>query len=433
MTESSGMRIVLAGAAPDTGNLGVSALCFGALRGVFEHDPSSLVHVLDFGRGVRGWPSEWQAGLGACRRLGVRRTRRVYRPEATRRIELSLAVGGLGNPAARVLLNCDALLDISGGDSFTDLYGEWRLASVVWPKRMAIRLGKPLILLPQTYGPFRGGKARAMASEIVRRSAMCWARDARSFEILKDLLGGDFESGRHRCGVDVAFLLGLREPSVPLGETLKAWLSEADARTIGFNVSGLIHLSEDGGRAQYGLRADYRAAVEGFVSRVLDRTDARVMLMPHVIAPKGHYESDNDACERLRAGLGRAGEGRVVTAPILTDPREAKWLISKMSWFCGTRMHSTIAGLSSGVPTAAIAYSDKTRGVFDTCGQGEHVADPRSLDTEGLVEALWASFEARAQVRESLLAALPGVLAQAEGQMREVCEAVRRGAEGCAA
>lgn len=322
------------------------------------------------------------------------------------------------------------MLDISGGDSFTDLYGDWRYGYVLAPKWLAIRLGKPLILLPQTYGPFKGARARAQASEIVRRSAMCWARDVRSFEILRDLLGGEFDARRHRCGVDVAFLLGVREPSVSPSEPLSSWLSQGDRRTIGFNVSGLIYMSEDGGRSQYGLKADYRAAVAAFVSRVLERTDSRVALMPHVIAPEGHYESDNDACERLRLALGSAARDRVATAPSLSDPREAKWLISKMSWFCGTRMHSTIAGLSTGVPTAAIAYSDKTRGVFDTCGQGEHVADPRALDTDELVEALWESFEARECARASLAAALPGVLAQAEGQMHAVCAEVRVHREG---
>ncbi len=52
-------------------------------------------------------------------------------------------------------------------------------------------------------------------------------------------------------------------------------------------------------------------------------------------------------------------------------------------------MHSTIAGLSSGVPTATVTYSDKALGVFELCGQEDHVIDPRIFDTEQVVARLW--------------------------------------------
>jgi polysaccharide pyruvyl transferase WcaK-like protein len=69
------------------------------------------------------------------------------------------------------------------------------------------------------------------------------------------------------------------------------------------------------------------------------------------------------------------------------------------------------------VPAAAIAYSDKTQGVFETCGQGAHVADLRRLDTDEVVSHLWRSWEQRDEARASLREQLPGVLAQVEAQM----------------
>jgi polysaccharide pyruvyl transferase WcaK-like protein len=83
-------------------------------------------------------------------------------------------------------------------------------------------------------------------------------------------------------------------------------------------------------------------------------------------------------------------------------------------------MHATIAGLSSGVPTAAVSYSDKTLGVFETCGQGEHVHDPRRLDTNALVDAVLRSFRERDSARASLATHLPAVLAKASEQMDEI-------------
>lgn len=106
-----------------------------------------------------------------------------------------------------------------------------------------------------------------------------------------------------------------------------------------------------------------------------------------------------------------------MVAPAFTDPREVKGLIGKCDWFCGTRMHSTIAALSQGVPTAAVAYSIKTQGVFETCGQGDHVADPRHSSTEDVVAHLLASFDGREAARASLAEHLPDVRQIAQEQM----------------
>ena len=89
-----------------------------------------------------------------------------------------------------------------------------------------------------------------------------------------------------------------------------------------------------------------------------------------------------------------------------------------MDWFCGARMHSTIAALSSGVPTAATAYSDKTLGVFASCGVENQVIDPRQLETEAVIEKLVESFESRAQTRQVLSTTIDGVKARATDQFR---------------
>jgi polysaccharide pyruvyl transferase WcaK-like protein len=114
---------------------------------------------------------------------------------------------------------------------------------------------------------------------------------------------------------------------------------------------------------------------------------------------------------------------------------EFKWLIARSDWFCGTRMHACIAALSSGVPTAAVAYSDKTLGVFETCGQGGEVVDPRVCGTDEVVERLWDSYTRRDAVRGSLARHLPAVLSKANEQMNIIAAyclevAGRKGATG---
>lgn len=411
------LRICLFNAALDTANLGVSALGESVAHSLRSAHPDSSLAVFDCSPGA----STIQLGAidrgKPVLRCGGYHTRRIYRPESLWNIRVCAHLGGLWNPGARLLRAADAVLDITGGDSFTDLYGAKRFFAGVLPKRIALGLLKPLILLPQTYGPFASPRNRRIAQDIVRRSAMAWARDERSFDVLKDLLGGAFDPVRHRSGVDVAFGLPAVRPSEDALGAAAAWLGDRSAPLAGLNVSGLVMNRPETAARQYGLQADYGQAVISLVRRLLTHSGARILLLPHVVTPPGHYESDIEACNRVAdAVTGEAG-GRVAVLPALHGPCEVKWVISQLDWFCGTRMHATIAALSSGVPAAAIAYSPKTLGVFETCGQGAHVADPRQLDTEDVAERLWQSWGAREEARRSLRAALPAVLRRAEEQM----------------
>lgn len=301
------------------------------------------------------------------------------------------------------------------------------------PKLMALETGTPLILLPQTYGPYRDPKLRAIAAKAVRGADMCWARDERSFSILKDLLGHDFDPDRHRCGVDLAFGLRPRDATDLLSAELRSMIEcdRSERPLVGFNVSGLIYNDPAKAVSRYRFKADYRGLLESFLSWLLELTDANLVLVPHVMRPADHWESDPGACEAVAATL-RATHSmhadRVLVAESTLDQSQAKWLIAQTDWFCGTRMHSTIAGLSSGIPTATVSYSDKAKGVFETCGQGEQVIDPRQLETEEVVERLKRSYGSRDSIRASLARDLPAVKAKASEQMDAIAERIRASA-----
>jgi polysaccharide pyruvyl transferase WcaK-like protein len=336
-------------------------------------------------------------------------------------------LGKVLNEGVRIIDSCDAVLDVSGGDSFSDIYGWKRFSSVYWSKQIALSRGRPLILMPQTYGPYRDPKVLALAESVTRGAAMAWARDPNSFAAMKRLLGSNFDPMIHRQGVDMAFSLPPRDAAEHIPPQLAAWLAESPRRlpVVGINVSGLIYNDPVRARSNYHLAADYRAVISGFVARLLERTVARIVLISHVMDRPGHYESDLEACMNISGAIKGTAAERVLVAPIVLDQSEVKWLISRMDWFCGTRMHSTIAALSSGIPTAAIAYSDKTLGVFTTCSQGSQVFDPRTLETDAVIEGVWQSFLDRDALRHSLTENLPRVTDLAAGQMRDIAESIR--------
>ncbi len=408
-------HVALFGAAPDTGNMGVSALFHSTVSGLCEAIPGISITVFDNGLGRRS--EKIRVGeeeeIEIIRR-GARAGRRYERPQNLATMSLMSALGTIGatvNSNLRAIDTCDAVLDLSGGDSFTDMYGRKRFFSVLRPKQISLNRRIPLILLPQTYGPFTDPRLRTQAASVVRGADMCWARDQRSFAVLRDLLGDNFDPLRHRCGVDMAFGLPPREPLERLSTELRALLATDRVSTplIGFNVSGLIYNAPDESRSRYRFKADYPELVDRFLRWLLQTTGANLLLVPHVMCPAGSYESDSAACDQVARRLGPEFDGRVFVSPWTLDQCQVKWLISQTDWFCGTRMHSTIAALSSAVPTATVSYSDKAIGVFETCGQAEHVIDPRQLDTAQVVERLKRSFADREHAKLSLVRFLPDV------------------------
>jgi polysaccharide pyruvyl transferase WcaK-like protein len=87
-------------------------------------------------------------------------------------------------------------------------------------------------------------------------------------------------------------------------------------------------------------------------------------------------------------------------------------------------MHSTIAALSTGTPACALAYSLKTRGVFETCGVGEAVAELRCLSTDAALERVMRTWQNRASLAHTIATELPKVLARSREQLNEMVGAL---------
>lgn len=403
--------------------MGVSALFASTVEGITERVPNASFAVFDNKLGKRSEIHHFSEGHKfEVEHIGIRAGHRYYLPEnivAISALSHLGALGGMINSVVRDIDNFDVVLDISGGDSFSDIYGVKRFMSVVRPKLISLKRHVPLILLPQTYGPYYDPKFNRIAIKAVKGADMAWARDPNSYEILKNMLGDQFDPARHRSGVDFAFALGIRGAEDMIEAPLRQAVLEKEPEKplVGLNVSGLIYNDPNAAVSQYGFKANYNEIIHEFCDWLLAETDANLVLIPHVMSGRQYTESDYTACEKVARRVEERHKDRVFVSPDTLDQNQVKWLISNMDWFCGTRMHSTIAALSRGVPTAAIAYSDKTKGVFETCGQGDEVFDPRTLDTKDVIDDLKGSFLRRADLLASLEKSLPEVKRRVDEQM----------------
>ena len=422
-------QLCLFGASPGTGNQGVNALCWSTLENIAARGPVDI-SVFSYGARKAQGTVPGSSPAVSYRMESISAGRRVWRPNHLRRAEYSAMVGWKNNVIVRAVRNADAVLDASGGDSFTDLYGESRFNDIAGPKKLARAVGSPLILLPQTYGPFADNRTRQIARELIDYATLAYARDADSFDRLQEIMGNRFDPSRHRLGVDVAFGLKARLPRFLESDLQRALLAQRSRPLIGLNVSGLLANRADDSSQRFDLAGDYRQTVTGLLVRLLETTPAHILLVPHVYAPAGHYESDMEASlalvEALPEHLRKKADERISLLRETYDATELKWIIGQTDWFCGSRMHSTIAALSSGVASCALAYSIKTRGVFAACGLDHAVVDLRHYDSNEAIERAMDCWHQRVSSTLTLATILPRVRDKCALQFDDIVSRLQR-------
>lgn len=308
----------------------------------------------------------------------------------------------------RAARRCDIVLDIGAGDSFADIYGPRRIGYMLAAQNTVLANGRPLVLSPQTIGPFERPWARRLALNVMRRARLVATRDALSTGFAHEMgfAGPLIEA------TDVAFRLPYdrpapRQPGGPV--------------RVGINVSGLLL---NGGYTRdnmFGLKADYPGLMREVLGFFRDPgqcgTECEIHLVSHVVAPLDSVESDVAAARALAAEFPGA-----IVAPTFATPSEAKSYIAGLDFFTGARMHACIAALSSGVPVLPMAYSRKFAGLFGTLGY-PHIADCKAETGPEILARLRAAFRDRAALRteaETAAAAALVRLAAYEDAVRDV-------------
>jgi len=115
------------------------------------------------------------------------------------------------NPFIKTVSTSDVVLDIRGGDSFSDIYGFRGFVYLSLARLSVLLLKKNLVLLPQTYGPFKSRLSKFIARIILNHSQTVMARDTTSFKLAKELIRDKEKKEKVILCCDVAFLLGKKE------------------------------------------------------------------------------------------------------------------------------------------------------------------------------------------------------------------------------
>lgn len=280
------------------------------------------------------------------------------------------------SPFRAAIRKADLVVDIGEGDSFTDIYGMRRYALQMGSKAATLLSGRPLVLAPQTIGPFDRVLPRWAAARLMNRTTAVFVRDGLSADYLRRLRvrapTGEF--------TDVAFALPFDPAPRGSGPT-----------RIGLNISGLLYNGGYSGANELGLKLDYRQFSDRLIETLLARPNVELHMIAHVIASGGNDDDWPVAC-----ALGDRYPG-VVVAPRFASASAAKSYMSGLDVVIAGRMHACIGAFSAGVPVIPVAYSRKFNGLFQSLGY-PMLVDGKALPTN---EALARTLEGVAR-REDL-------------------------------
>jgi len=277
-----------------------------------------------------------------------------------------------------------------GGDNYSLDYGVPRLFTGL--DDIVLEKKKPLAIWGASVGPFDSmPDYERYMSRHLQEAPGIFARESVTLDYLKSI--GVTENVYPVA--DPAFLM---DPVKPEGIEDVLPLDE---EAIGLNLSPLMAKYVSGGDINA-----WTTLAASVIESVAKKTGMPVYLIPHVTNPTSN---DHEFMQRALS-LITDSNGNITLISPEYNAAETKWIISRMALFAGARTHSTIAALSSGIPTLSFAYSIKAQGINrDLFGHTDYCLEPADLDAEGVAGRITSMLGDSAAIRKELAGRIPGV------------------------
>ncbi len=263
---------------------------------------------------------------------------------------------------------------------------------------LAIIMGKPLILLPQSFGPLPGRLQQTLLRWLVNRADLVAAREFRSVEFLQTI----------QVQTPVLLLPDLAFLTV---ETTRAEVLELLARfgvplDDGRPKIGLTLMDWGAQNPNFAQQASYEAGIVQLIQFVQNRYNAHVILFAQCCGPTPDQD-DRHISRRIAARV--APHNPVYVIDTLLPASMLKAAYRELDALVATRMHAAIFSLTAHTPTLVIGYLHKSIGIMQTVGLGAYVTDIGAVSGAALCEQFAALWSERHPIHQRLAERIPPI------------------------
>ncbi len=271
----------------------------------------------------------------------------------------------------------DTVLSLGGGYFFVHdhrPFSTWATLALAY----ALRLGKRVVCLPQSFGPFRHAYQARFAARLLSRCERVLLRDPESVALFARHAP---PGARADLVPDTAFTLGLR------------WRLSASGKGNRHAVGATVVDWSPVNPRLRSVQAKYERRMGELLSRIVAELGAEVRLFVQCRSSRRAFESDLPATQRVqaiaRSLLPTSLADQVKVVNDIADVSQALAAYGAMDAFIATRMHSAIFAATQGVPVLAIGYQPKLQATMTLLGQADY-----SLPIERAADQdLWERFQ----------------------------------------
>lgn len=289
--------------------------------------------------------------------------------------------------------NCDSVFVKGGG--FIHAYGERTAPYLMWfflfYVRLALRLKKKVVFLPNSYGPFEGVGVKGQIKKAFGKMDLIFARESISKNKLQDLIQREVI-----LSPDLGFYLKEDEISAGAAILKRYDLDPVRDKIVGITIRPWRFPGKSNPQELY---EKYIRSVKELVVSLRDK-GYKVAFFNQSLGPNAH-EDDRNAIKEMSALI----DGKqVVWVNENFNCTTLKAIYSNLHSFIGTRFHSVIFSMMSGIPSLAIAYGgNKAMGIMAEFGLNEMVVPIDDVTPEAL-NGMFVNLESRHTEVKGILA-----------------------------
>lgn len=263
------------------------------------------------------------------------------------------------------------------------------LVSRTWEVLIANFLCKPVVMFPNSVGPFRTWIGRFLSRLALNNCCCILVREPISYGIVNSL--------------------GIKPPKILTSDTTLLFKPTHDTvvnnpshPVIGVSAGVYSHsLSE---KDVYKYIAAHAKALDGAV----EKHGFSVVFLPHYVS--GFHYDDLEVCELILRQMKNKNRARIVNADTVD---EFKSFLDQMDMVISSKMHPAVLATSGYVPTLCIAYDHKQTGFFERLGMIDCVLHIRNVSYQTLssnIDYVWSRRdEIRVLLKERVSALQKGV------------------------
>ena len=282
------------------------------------------------------------------------------------------------------------------GGGFIHAYGEVIAPYVMWyflfHINLAKRLGKKIIVLPNSFGPFRGLFVRFQIKKSLSDVDLILARENISANILSGLLGKEVI-----VMPDLAFYLKSADKERGRNILERYGLSVQD-KLVGITIRPWRFPDKNNPEMLYNK---YLNSIKDIIN-YLNEKEYKAVLFNQSLGPNIH-EDDREAVLSLTRLLDNDKENLFTWVNENLTCEELKSVYANLYFLIGTRFHSVIFSIASLIPSIAIAYGgNKTTGIMKDLNMDNCVIHINEINSDVLIERFKLAISNYDSIKECL-------------------------------